>query len=141
LWCEKPLYAQADFIFRTWKAMADADPSLALQQPYKAIGSGPTLEYRDGAVYRTAGLEQPVDDGPGKAIHIWMRTGRRPLLAGGNADGDIEMLSQARFALLVDHDDAEREFEYRIGAEKALAAANAGGWTVVSMKHDWSRVF
>ncbi len=51
------------------------------------------------------------------------------------------MLETARFALLVHHDDAEREFAYDEGAEKALAAAKANGWTVVSMKEDFRTVF
>jgi phosphoserine phosphatase len=105
------------------------------------IGSATTLEYRDGELYRTAGVEQPIDDGPGKPVHIWARTGRKPLLAAGNADGDIAMLETARFALLVHHDDAEREFAYDEGAEKALAAAKANGWTVVSMRKDFRTVF
>ena len=49
---------------------------------------------------------------PGKVVHIWDRTGRLPLLAAGNAAGDIEMLTAARFALLVHHDDPEREYAY-----------------------------
>jgi FMN phosphatase YigB (HAD superfamily) len=36
LWCEKPQYAQAEFIFRRWKAMTRADPAKAKEQPYKA---------------------------------------------------------------------------------------------------------
>ena len=43
--------------------------------------------------------------------------------------------------LLVLHDDAEREFDYVKGAEKALERATADGWTVVSMKNDWTTVF
>ena len=83
------------------------------------IGSAGTLELRDGEIVRGTGIEQPIDDGPGKPVHIFARTGRRPLLAGGNSDGDIEMLEFARFALLVHHDDAEREFAYDAGAENA----------------------
>ena len=107
----------------------------------RVIGSGTTLEYRQGDVYRTKGVEQPVDDGPGKPIHIWTRTGHKPLLAGGNADGDIAMLETARFGLLVRHDDAKREFAYDTGAEKALAEAKERGWTVVSMANDFGTVF
>ncbi len=70
-------------------------------------------------------------------MHIWARTGSKPLLAGGNSDGDVAMLETARFGLLVHHDDADREFAYDEGAEKALAAAEARGWTVVSMKEDF----
>jgi len=107
----------------------------------RVIGSGTTLEFRAGDVYRTTGVEQPVDDGPGKPVHIWTRTGRKPLLAGGNADGDADMLACARFALLLRHDDADREFAYDAGAEKALAAAGERGWTVVSMKDDFEDIF
>ena len=244
LWCEKPMYVQADFVMRRWKEMLQAQPELAKEQPYKAlaagdrewlmdlyahvpelikgvteayegitveafeaavgdffkagrhptlgvpytevayrpmrellafleandftvyicsaggrdfvrpvseqiygisrervIGSATTLEYRDSELYRTAGVEQPIDDGPGKPVHIWTRTGRKPLLAGGNADGDAPMLESAQFGLLVHHDDSEREFAYDKGAEKALAAAKARGWTVVSMKADFATVF
>jgi len=107
----------------------------------RVIGSATTLEYRDGALYRTAGVEQPIDDGPGKPVHIWTRTGRKPLLAGGNADGDVPMLESARFGLLLRHDDAEREFAYDEGAEQALAEAKNRRWTVVSMREDFGQVF
>ncbi len=107
----------------------------------RVIGSGATLEYRHGEVYRTRGVEQPVDDGPGKPVHIWTRTGRKPLLAGGNADGDAAMLRTARFGLLIRHDDAGREFAYDAGSEKALAKARERGWTVVSMQNDFKVVF
>ena len=105
------------------------------------IGSSATLEYRDGDRYRTAAVEQPIDDGPGKPIHIWTRTGRRPLLAGGNADGDLQMLEIARFGLLLHHDDGGREFAYDAGAERALAEAAEKGWTVASMRDDFATVF
>jgi len=64
-----------------------------------------------------------------------------PLLAGGNSDGDVAMLETARFGILVHHDDAEREFAYDTGTEHALVEAAQRGWTVVSMKNDWSAVF
>jgi hypothetical protein len=43
--------------------------------------------------------------------------------------------------LVVLHDDGDREFDYTAGAEQSLELAAARGWTVVSMKADWSRVF
>jgi hypothetical protein len=79
--------------------------------------------------------------GPGKPAHIFARTGQLPLLAGGNADIDMEMLESARFALLIDHDDSEREYAYTAGAEQALARAPGAGWAVVSMKDDWNQIF
>jgi hypothetical protein len=42
---------------------------------------------------------------------------------------------------LIRHDHAEREFDYLAGAERALLDADKHGWTVVSMKNDWSNVF
>ena len=107
----------------------------------RVIGTSPPVEYRDGGLIRGPGVEQPVDDGPGKPAHIWSRIGRLPLFAVGNADGDVEMLSLARFALLVHHDDADREFAYDTGAERAPAEGEARGWTVASMKQDFATVF
>ena len=107
----------------------------------RVIGSATTVQYRDGELYRTKDVEQPIDDGTGKPEHIWMRTGRTPLLAAGNADGDVSMLTTARFSMLIRHDDAEREFAYDTGAEQALGGAKEHGWTVVSMRDDFKAVF
>jgi hypothetical protein len=93
-----------------------------------------------------------IDDGPGKPVGIQKFIGRRPLAAFGNSDGDLQMLqwttagSGRRFALLVHHTDAAREYAYdRASAfgrlDKALDIATVRGWTVVSMKDDWKRVF
>lgn len=105
------------------------------------IGSSPVLEYRDGGLYRTAELSGRIDDGPGKPVHIYERTGYVPAFAVGNADGDIQMLESAAFGLLVHHDDAEREYAYDTGSENALARAGRDDWLVVSMKDDFARVF
>ncbi|MGE3292410.1 MAG: HAD family hydrolase, partial [Geminicoccaceae bacterium] len=94
-----------------------------------------------------------VDDGPGKPVGIHRFIGRRPIAAFGNSDGDLQMLQWAtmgapgrRFGLIVHHDDAEREYAYdrdsHVGRlDKALDAAPAAGWTVVSMKDDWRAIF
>jgi phosphoglycolate phosphatase-like HAD superfamily hydrolase len=105
------------------------------------IGSAPAYSYADGKFIRSSTLLGGVDVGPGKPEHIFAQTGRLPAFAGGNADVDIEMLESARFALLVNHDDEEREFSYTNGAEASLAKAKELGWTVVSMKNDWTTVF
>ena len=105
------------------------------------IGSAPEYEYRAGTLVRTERILGGLALGPGKPEHIYARTGRLPVFAGGNADVDIEMLEVAQFAMLVNHDDADREFAYAKGAEKSLAAAAERGWTVVSMKDDWATVF
>ncbi|ORA69106.1 acid phosphatase [Mycolicibacterium elephantis] len=109
--------------------------------PERVIGSSVGLIYQDGDVVTTAKLEF-LDDGPIKPVRIWSRVGRRPVLAAGNSNGDIEMLEFTRgLRLLVLHDDAEREFDYTAGAEKALQQAARDGWTVVSMRNDWTTVF
>jgi phosphoserine phosphatase len=105
------------------------------------IGSAPEYEYRDGKLVRTDQILGGLALGPGKPEHIFARTGRLPVFAGGNADVDIEMLAVATFALLVNHDDEEREYAYTKAAEKSLAKAEELGWTVVSMKNDWARIF
>ncbi|MEV7442861.1 hypothetical protein AB0O22_17180 [Streptomyces sp. NPDC091204] len=96
---------------------------------------------RVGPVVRSRELLGDLDLGVGKPEHIFAHTGRLPVLAGGNADVDIEMLASARFALLVNHDDEQREFAYTTGAQTSLAKAAGLGWTVVSMKNDWTTVF
>lgn len=93
-----------------------------------------------------------VDDGPGKPAGIYRAIGHRPIAAFGNSDGDQQMLewttagSGVRFALIVHHDDAAREWAYdresKIGTlNKAWDEAAAKGWTVVSMKDDWVTIF
>ncbi|MFE9482872.1 HAD family hydrolase [Streptomyces spororaveus] len=248
LWVEQPLPPQFDFVFRTWEEEVKADPSLAAQQPYKAliekdqeffkglaaqdpkvvstlleaftrswagttpeefdaqvrewtqtvkhptlgvpyvelvyrpmlelfdllqtndfrvfvcsgggrdfmrvfaeetwgipkenvIGSAAAYTYADGKLVRDRTLLGSLDLGAGKPEHIFAHTGRLPVLAGGNADVDIEMLQSARFALLVNHDDEEREFAYTTGAGTSLAKAKELGWTVVSVKNDWATMF
>ena len=85
-----------------------------------------------------------LDDGPMKPVRLWSRIGRRPILAGGQLQRrhrDAEYRTPTALRLLVLHDDAEREFDYTAGAEKALEQAKKDGWTVVSMKNDWATVF
>lgn len=109
--------------------------------PERVVGSSVGLVYREGHLYTT---DQPefLDDGPIKPVRLWSRIGRRPIFAAGNSNGDIEMLEFTDgFRLLVLHDDAEREFDYTAGAEKSLDQAKADGWSVVSMRNDWTTVF
>jgi len=123
--------------------------------PEQVIGSTQSIKYttRDGkpVLVRDARLEF-MDDGPGKPVGIYTHIGRRPILAVGNSDGDLQMLEYTttgngpRMAMLVHHDDAEREFAYdresRVGKlDKALDAAAAKGWTVISMKQDWEQIY
>jgi hypothetical protein len=123
--------------------------------PEQVIGSSIKLAYklRDGqpTIVRLPEIDF-VDDREGKPIAIQKHIGRRPIAAFGNSDGDFQMLEWTaagpgpRFALLVHHDDAEREYAYDRGShigelDKALDAAREHGWTVASMKNDWKTVF
>ncbi|MHA7662299.1 HAD family hydrolase [Mycolicibacterium sp. HS_4_1] len=109
--------------------------------PERVIGSSVALQYKDGELYTTSRPEF-LDDGPVKPARIWGRTGRQPIFAAGNSNGDIEMLEYSRcFRLLVRHDDADREFDYIAGAERVLELAKTEGWTVASMQSDWAEVF
>ena len=99
-----------------------------------------------------------VDDGPGKAEGIDRIIGRRPIFAFGNSNGDKQMLEYTeagegpRLAMLVLHDDAEREYAYgpaqqlpetKVGAftQELYDDAMNNGWVVISMKKDWKSIF
>jgi len=96
------------------------------------------------------------DDNAGKPEGIHLMIGRRPTAAFGNSTGDREMLEYtwagdgARLAMLLLHDDAQREYAY--GPAQGLPDSKVGtftptlyneaktnGWTVISMKNDWRR--
>ena len=89
------------------------------------------------------------DDKEGKPVGINQHIGRKPVLSGGNvfSGGDIAMLRYcqshpgATLQLMVNHDDAAREFAYVEPDNASLNAAAANGWTVVNMKNDWNTVF
>jgi len=123
--------------------------------PEQVVGSMGGLRFEMGddgpALVREPGLFF-IDDKADKPVGIHRHIGRRPVLAFGNSDGDLQMLQYTEggpgpaLMLLVRHDDAEREWAYDrespIGhLDKALDEAAARGWTVVSMKNDWNRVF
>lgn len=102
---------------------------------------------------RTVSLMGHANEGTAKVEHIQSQLGRAPIVAAGNTGGDREMLEWAiagphpGLAILVDHDDAEREYAYEGEAatfadtEKITDVAARQGWVVVSMRNDWSTLF
>ncbi|MCB0935589.1 MAG: haloacid dehalogenase-like hydrolase [Mycobacterium sp.] len=114
--------------------------------PERVIGSSVGLDFTDGHLVTTSKPEF-LNDGSAKAVRIWGRTGRRPIFAAGNSNGDIEMLQFTDAApgpsmnMLVLHDDHEREFGYTSGAERALDLAADAGWAVTSMRDEWATIF
>jgi hypothetical protein len=123
--------------------------------PEQVVGSSIKTQFEmrsDGPVLVRLPKINFIDDKEGKPVGINAHIGRRPIAAFGNSDGDLQMLQWttagdgARFALLVHHTDADREWAYdrksHIGKlDKALDEANAKGWTVVDMKKDWKVLF
>lgn len=123
--------------------------------PEQVIGSRIKLEWRPDPDRPTL-LRLPamdfVDDHAGKPIAIQEIIGRRPVMAFGNSDGDLEMLQWTvagegpRFVAIVHHTDAEREYAYDrkspVGTlDKALTIAEERQWNLIDMKHDWGVVF
>jgi phosphoserine phosphatase len=123
--------------------------------PERVIGSSLKLrlEAREGALELVKESElNCYNDRDVKVKNISLHIGRRPILAFGNSDGDLAMLRYCvsgpgpSLALLLHHDDAEREFaydrEFRLSPlAEALDRAQECGIVVVGMKHCWNRVF
>ncbi len=130
--------------------------------PEQVVGSAAATKYgysKDGKPELTKVPKMVLNDnGPGKPEGIHLVIGRRPTAAFGNSTGDRQMLEYtgagdgARLEMLVFHDDASREYAY--GPAQGLAATKVGtftqalydeakkhGWTVISMKNDWKRIF
>jgi phosphoglycolate phosphatase-like HAD superfamily hydrolase len=130
--------------------------------PEQVVGTAGTTKYgydRDG---KPVLIKEPKlllhDDRAGKPEGIHLMIGRRPVAAFGNSNGDRQMLEYTkagngpRLALLVLHDDAQREYAYgpaqglpktRVGEfdQPLYDQAQRQGWILVSMKNDWKRIF
>jgi hypothetical protein len=123
--------------------------------PEQVIGSSGKIAYevRDGVptIVKLPGIHF-IDDKAGKPVAIHYQIGRRPIMAFGNSDGDFQMLEWVssgagpRFAAIVHHDDAVREWAYdrtsHVGKlDRGLDEASRRGWKVFSMSRDWATVF
>ena len=128
----------------------------------QVVGSAAETEYGYAADGKPVLVKSPkllwLNDGGGKPEGIHLLIGKRPRAAFGNSGGDRQMLEYtkagegARLAMLVLHDDAEREYAY--GPAQGLPDSKIGtfsqalydqavrdGWHVISMKNDWKHVF
>jgi phosphoserine phosphatase len=127
-------------------------------EPGMVVGTliGYTFDRDDAGrpvVRRTTAQIGTANEGGAKIANIQAQIGRPPILAVGNSGGDREMLEWAQasrhrnLAVLVNHDDAAREFAYASTAatfeedEPITAVGERLGWVVVSMKDDWETVF
>jgi phosphoglycolate phosphatase-like HAD superfamily hydrolase len=130
--------------------------------PEQVVGTASGTKYgygKDGKPFLTKEPKLLLNDNnAGKPEGIHLMIGRRPYAAFGNSTGDRQMLewtgagAGARLKMVVLHDDATREYAYgpaqglpdtRVGAFTAALyeEAKKNGWTVISMKNDWRRVF
>jgi phosphoserine phosphatase len=130
--------------------------------PEQVIGTAGATQYgydKNGKPFLTKEPKLMLNDNnAGKPEGIHLMIGRRPLLAVGNSTGDRQMLeytnagSGARLPMIVLHDDAKREYAYgpaqglpdtKVGAfpQALLDEAHKQGWTVISMKNDWKKIF
>ena len=93
-----------------------------------------------------------LDDKDGKPINIMRIIGKRPIIAGGNSDGDFPMMQWTtagdgpRLGILIHHTDAEREWAYdrdsHIGQlVRGLDEGPDMGWLIVDMANDWDRIW
>jgi phosphoglycolate phosphatase-like HAD superfamily hydrolase len=123
--------------------------------PEQVVGSSIVAEFqvKDGKpeMVRTPKIDF-INDKAGKPVGIYQHIGRRPILAFGNSDSDMQMIEYTlagegrRLGLFVHHTDADREYAYdrksHVGTlDKALDQAAANNWIIVSMKDDWKTVF
>lgn len=130
--------------------------------PEQVVGTAGGTKFGYGKDGRPVLTKEPRlllnDNFAGKPEGIHLMIGRRPTAAFGNSTGDRQMLEYTKagtgpsLAMLVLHDDAAREFAYgpaqglpdsRVGTfpQPLFDEAKAKGWTVISMKSDWKRIF
>ena len=123
--------------------------------PEQVVGSSVVSEFqvKDGKpeLVRMPKIDF-VNDKAGKPVGIYEHIGRRPILAFGNSDSDMQMIEYAKggdglsLGLFVHHTDAEREYAYdrksHVGTlDKALDMADKNDWIIVDMKKDWKVIF
>ena len=130
--------------------------------PEQIIGSALDTQYTYSKTGQGILIKEPKvlldNDHAGKPEDIYLFIGKRPIAAFGNSTGDRQMLEYthagggARLMMLVLHDDAVREFAYgpaqglpdtKVGTfpQSLYDEAKSRGWTVISMKNDWERIF
>lgn len=114
------------------------------------IGTSIRLDYKTtttgNSLIRT-GTIQSANDRQVKPTNIDLHIGQKPIFAAGNSDGDYEMMEYTlsnedpSMAILIHHDDDEREYKYMHGTEKAIKDADKKGWYVISMEKDFKEIF
>jgi phosphoserine phosphatase len=123
--------------------------------PWQVVGSSVVTQFqiKDG---KPVLVRMPkigfINDKAGKPVGIQQHIGRRPILAFGNSDSDMQMIQYTtagkgrRLGLFVHHTDAKREYAYdrksHVGTlDKVLDMAKKNDWIIVDMKKDWKQIF
>ncbi len=117
----------------------------------QVIGTLFKAEYKDGKITLKPEIWHN-DDNVGKPQGIYSFIGKKPVLAFGNSDGDLQMLEWTstntlpNLSLILHHTDAAREYAYdknsKIGTlDKALTEGKSKGWIIVDMEKDFKTVF
>ena len=157
LWVSHPMYTQVVYCLDRVPAVVKEKPQLAKVEPFKTV-----LSRNREAIAKLSMDKDPKlllnDNNAGKPEGIHLMIGRRPYVAFGNSTGDRQMLEYTKagegdgLAMLVLHDDAQREYAYgpalglpdtKVGTftQALYDEARKNGWTVISMKNDWKRIF
>lgn len=123
--------------------------------PDQIIGSSIKYQYINGTdpgnsttIFRKQELDS-FDNNEVKPENIQLHIGKVPVLAAGNSDGDLQMLTYTddnnnhgkSLEILIHHDDGVREYSYDKGAENVLQEAKNKNWSVVSMKDDFVSIY
>lgn len=130
-------------------------PSLYDIEPERVVGT--LVDYRYDAQNKTLTRGQQLlgapDEGVEKVVRIQQMLGRRPIFAAGNSAGDGPLLDYTQasdgpaLSILIDHDDAEREYAYKSVAASIrddrdiVEVGRESGWRIISMREDWASVF
>jgi phosphoserine phosphatase len=122
--------------------------------PEQIIGSSSKYEFVDtnttkSFILKKPELNTPFNNDVQKPVNIQLHIGKIPVIAVGNSDGDLQMLSYVddnnqegqALMVLIHHDDAIREYSYDKGAENVLVEAQNRNWTVVDMKEDFREIY
>ena len=121
--------------------------------PEQIIGSSGKYEFVDTNTTKSFIYKEPelntFNNDVEKPVNIELHIGKIPVIAVGNSDGDLQMLSFVDdnnqdgqgLMVLIHHDDAIREYSYDKGAENVLIEANNRNWTVVNMKDDFKEIY
>lgn len=122
-----------------------SEPLFGIPKHHVIGSSRDNIVVDDGGDIQRSARFSSMNVGAEKTLNINLHIGRRPIIAVGNSDGDINMMRYASkdngLVMLLMHDDVDREYNYVEGAEQVISVSEAEGWSVISMKNDFAQVF